>query len=262
MNLKKTSVKEREAEYLPLLAVKWLITLSVLLGVILLVSNLAALKIWQIKFPFPVELWSLKKWRWIDVPVDAGIWLFPISYVVGDLLVYIFGERIADQVALCSAGFTALSVVIFWLLDFLPDFPGADNAAFLVVRAGTGRIFMASVVGFIASQIINNRCFVVMRRSSSDLDPGLIFESESDGYRRWSFRSSVVAHLVDAATFEVFAFVGKLSPCDFLSQVAFAFVAGIIIERLMLSLSERLAEKSKSVLRFTDGHEIDKSSFR
>lgn len=122
-----------ELEKMSLPVVKMLIFLSVAMGVTLFASNLAALKIWN----------------FFGIPVDAGILLFPVSYIVGDLLVAFYGEKIANHVAIDTAIFAVIAAALLWVARvLLPDYPGADNTAFLTIQSATGRIFLASVAGF------------------------------------------------------------------------------------------------------------------
>lgn len=218
-----------------LTAVKILLLLSMLEAIVLFVANLAALKIWSLNIPYPAEFWPIKAWQWYKIPVDAGIWLFPISYMVGDLIVHWFGEKIANYIAYVSALFASVVAGIFWLIVFLPDYAGADNSAFVIVQQSTGRVFLASVAGFLASQVVNNRCFELWRRLGG-------------GYQECAWKSSLIAHVVDTLIFEVMAFLGKLSLSEFWTQAIFAYAAGIAIERLTLFISKRLVRRLDKTL--------------
>ncbi len=208
-----------------------LIAMTATLSVVLIVSNLAALKIWTLA----------------SIPVDAGILLFPISYIVGDLLVNIYGLKVANLVAAWSALLAVMSTGVLWVAKtILPGYPGADNMAFMVVQATLGRIFLASVAGFLLSQILNNRVFVLMRLRSEQVD----------NFRRRAIISSAVARIADVAVFEILAFLGKLSLGEFLTQALFAYFAGVVIELAVSGLTTRLAEKLDRALNYSDGHDL------
>lgn len=185
-------------------SVKLLVFLSIIMGGTLFMSNLAALKIWN----------------FFGIPVDAGILLFPISYIVGDLLVEFYKQKVADYVATCAAIFAVIASGIMLVAKILPDYPDADNTAFSVVQSATGRIFLASVAGFIASQLLNNHVFMKIRKNMA-------------GYRLASLASSGVARIADIAIFETLAFFGKLSLTEFLIQASFAYLAGMILEAIL-----------------------------
>lgn len=229
-----------------------LIAMTAILSVVLIVSNIAALKIWQLKFPYPAQIWPIKRFDWLCLPVDAGILLFPISYAVGDLLMNIYGRKIADLVALWSAILSMTTAVILWIAKvILPDYPGADNSAFVVAQDAMGRIFLASVVGFLASQVLNNYVFAQMRAKEEPAN-----EELSANFRRRAIISSVIARIADVVIFETLAFFGKLPLMEFLRQMAFAYVAGVIIELVISRLTARIAKKLRIFLQYEDGKDL------
>lgn len=206
-----------------------LVILSIILSVSLIIANLSALKIWRIG----------------QVPVDGGILIFPVTYIVGDLLVEFFGRKVADFVAGLIALLGAMACGVMQLVNLLPDFPGADNSAFLIAQSAMGRIFLASMASFFVSQIVNNYVFELVQRKYAARKEILIR----------ALTSSVPAHLVDALIFETAAFFGKLSFEDFIMQVSFAYVAGLVLEAacspLTRSLALRLGGKPKDSIEGT-----------
>lgn len=198
-----------------------LVLMTALMSMTLIVANFAATKIWNLG----------------GIPVDAGILLFPVSYVLGDLLVELFGRKLADQVAWASCLIGALTVVIMWLAMVLPDYPGADNTAFSVVAEMTGRVFIASIVGFIASQLLNNYVFEKIRERQPSAE-----KTSGSGFFVRALGSSILAHIPDILLFEPIAFLGRLSFSEFVTQATFAYIASIIVEIiLLLFVTKRLA---------------------
>lgn len=223
-----------------------LVAMTAILSAVLVISNLAALKIWRVPILTITQLWPIKCHFLIDIPVDAGILLFPISYIVGDLLVNIYGLKIANLVAVWSALLAVLAVMIFWIAKtFLPDYPGADNTAFLTVQGAAGRIFLASVAGFLASQILNNHVFVLLRNG----------KMPTHDFKDRAIVSSLIARVLDVVIFEVLAFIGKLSLGEFVRQVVFAYVAGVLIELAVSRFTAFLAKKFDAYLQYNDGHD-------
>lgn len=210
---------------------KVLILLSVAMGITLLASNLAALKVWNL----------------FGIPVDAGIWLFPLGYIVGDLLVEIYGQKVANLVSLYC---TIFALIVAGVLGFarvaLPDFPGVDNSAFEIIQSATGRIFLASVAGFLVGQIVNNGVFANIRAR----------QKANTGFIKRALLSSVVAHIFDSLVFETLAFVGRVSFSDFLVQMVFAYVAGIVLEAILSPLTAVLARELRERLDYTNGKNL------
>lgn len=219
--------KQRGEITMPTEAMYLLILLAASEGVVLIASNLAALKIWD----------------GFGVPVDAGIFFFPLLYVTGDLLVYIFGRKVADLVAFMTATFALLAAAVMAFAGMFPDFPGADNSAFEIIQMATGRIFCASVAGFLASELVNNYVFDQLRR----LD-------RREKFYKWELLSSAAARLFDSLLFETLAFMGRLPFSEFMKQAVMAYVLGMLLEVVFsLIFVKRLALYLRDRLGFCDG---------
>lgn len=204
---------------MPEAASNLLILLTVIMAGTLIVANLLALKIWE----------------FCAIPVDGGIWLFPLSYIAGDVLCEIYGRPKADRVAYLCTGAGVATVLLLHAVNALPSHYAADNSAYEGLVAASGKVMLASFVSFLAGQLLNNFIFEKIRQR----------HDAPQAYGVRSLGSSVVAHLVDALLFETIAFYGRLPLADFLNQVIFAFWAGLLIETAMLPsniwLTNRLA---------------------
>lgn len=212
---------------------KILVLFSVALGVILLASNLAALKVWNL----------------FGIPVDAGIWLFPVAYIVGDLLVEIYGQKIANLVSVYCALFAVIvTAVLAFVKIVLADFPGVDNSAFEIIQSATGRIFLASIAGFLVGQIINNGVFAWIKSREKD---------QNSSFIKRALLSSAVAHIFDSLIFETLAFVGRVSFGDFLWQAGFAYLAGLILEAILSPLTGILAGRLRQKLKYSGGKRLN-----
>lgn len=233
LNFLRIGNKVDDPEPMSFPVLKLLLFLSVANGIILIASNLAALKIWN--------AWG--------IPVDAGIWLFPLSYVVGDLLVDIYGEKVSNLVAVfCSLFALIVAAVMYFAKVALPGFPGVDNSAFDIVQSATGRIFLASVAGFLISQLTNNRIFASMRRNDIQNE----VSDEGDFHRR-EIISSAIARILDSLVFETLAFWGRVSPSDFITQVLFAYGVGLALEFVLSLGVKHIAINLRWRLCYTDG---------
>ncbi len=220
--------KQADPEAMPFPVVRALILCSVALGITLLASNLAALKVWDL----------------FGIPVDAGIWLFPITYIVGDLLVEIYGQKVASLVSIyCTMFAVIVAAVLLFAKLALPNFPEVDNSAFEIIQDATGRIFLASVAGFLVGQIINNGVFTSIRKH----------QKANTGFLKRALLSSAIAHIFDSLVFETLAFVGRVSFGDFIMQIIFAYVAGIALEAILSPLTAMMARWLRKRLNYTNG---------
>ena len=236
-------MKQKRNQEMSFAVAQALILLATTLSISLIISNLLALKIWNLA----------------GIPVDAGILAFPISYVAGDLLVEIYGQKLADRIATFSAGFALILAALVNLAGLLPDFPGANNSGFTVLRLSLGRIFIASVVAFLLSQWCNNYFFDQIRHRWHRWHREITPTEAPTFWRTFAKRalvSSSLAHLVDSLVFECLAFYGKLPLQEFLVQAGFAYVAGFALEILFFPVTYALANSLRQRLAYSDGHHL------
>lgn len=193
-----------------------LIVMIALMSMAIIVANYAAAKIWD----------------FFGIPVDGGLLLFPITYILGDVLSEIYGKKTANIVAWSSGLVGLFAMITMMLANALPDYAGADNSAFATTASMTGRIFFASIMGFLAGQICNNFIFDKIRRRQQSKNAVSSEAARQFGWR--AFASSAVAHIPDILIFEPLAFFGRLTWQEFVTQSVFAYVVAVIAEVLLL----------------------------
>lgn len=237
---------------IPQKAARYLMGMGAAMCCMVVIANLAAIKLWNL----------------FGIPVDGGIVMFPVTYILGDLLVEIYGRRTANAVASCGFALGLLTCVFLWIVAALPNYPGADNSAFIAISGMASRIFLASIFSFWCSQRLNNFLFVKIRqaqtkneqiqtsRHQNQIQTSQPAPDQNPLNHFWfrALSSSFFAHLLDCVVFETAAFLGRLTLWEFLAQAGFAFIAGFALETILLPLTSYLAKKLKSLLRFEDGH--------
>ena len=187
------------------------------MSVVLLASNFMAAKIWDL----------------YGIPVDGGLLLFPLSYVFGDMLMEIYGKRVADYVAKIVVVLNVVAMVALGLVVYLPPFPGWDGQdAYATIFSFSVRITAGSLVGYLLSQLTNNWAFLKI------FDWQLAGKKPKSlkGFRLRAIGSSLVGRLVDNLIFETIAFYGILPLNDFLKQAAGAYLEGLIVETTIVIL--------------------------
>ena len=180
-----------------------------------IVANLAAVKI--VKFPL------------LNVPVDCGIYVFPIGYVLTDLLQDKYGRREANYVTRLSLLFSVATMIVLAIMTLIPPYPGwENNEAFKSIYGMTARVTIASAIAYL-SRFINNEIFAEMRMRRKS-------------FFRSSMISTLVAQIVDTAIFETVAFFGVLPLADFIKQAGFAFIAAIALEAIATIIATFIRE--------------------
>ena len=106
----------------------------------LIVSNILAFKIISIG-PFTAT---------------AALFIFPISYIINDLITEVWGYKKARFLIWSGFSMNFLSILFFQLAIYTPHAPFWEhNEAFGTVLGNTPRIAIASLSGFLAGSLIN-----------------------------------------------------------------------------------------------------------
>lgn len=186
---------------------------------VLIVSNIAAVKLWD----------------FFGIPVDGGIIIFPLSYVINNLTSELYGRKMANRIVIIGLTMNILAVLVFLLVGILPSYSGWDGqASYDAILGFTPRIVIASVLSYLVSGLINNFVFEKIRKKLGEKKMFIRF-----------LGSSVVARIFDSLIFETIAFFGVLSVPEFLVQAGFAYIAGVVVELLLFPVSRIVAKRLK-----------------
>lgn len=181
-----------------------LILFSAFSASVLLIANLSAGKLWN----------------FFGLPVDGGIVIFPLSYIISDLVMEFFGKKTSKFIIYASFTINIIASLTFLIVSILPVFPGWEGQqSFEYVFNSAHRIIIASLIAFLISSIINVYVFEKIKQKLTN---------KSILYR--TLGSSFVARFFDIIIFETIAFLGILPFTDFFQQIIFAYFAGIILE--------------------------------
>ena len=190
---------------------KVLIFLATLSAGVLVISNIVAAKLWNLA----------------GISVDGGLLIFPLSYVLGDLMVELYGKKIANYVIYVGLCLNIVAVVVFGLVGLLPAYAGwSGQAAYEEILGFVPRIVAGSLVAYLLSGVLNNWVFEKIRQKTGEKKLWLRF-----------LGSSAVAKLVDSLIFEIVAFLGVLSFGEFLAQATFAYLVGLVLETVLVPVS-------------------------
>lgn len=186
---------------------------------LLLVSNVAATKTITVVEGLPLVG---------GLYTDGGALLFPLTYLLGDVLAEVYGLRAARRAIWVGFGLAALAALTFWAVGAAPPGPGyANQDAFLAVLGFVPRIVAASLVGYLAGQLLNAYLLVRIKRRTG-------------GGRLWArlVGSSLVGQLADTVLFCLIAFVGVFpSWGSLLSYTAAGYLYKVAVEVLLLPLT-------------------------
>ena len=153
---------------------------------------------------------------------DAGTITFPIAYMLSDVLAEIWGYRTAKKVIFLTFVCNILLVVFTSIGIILPypDYMEEVQNAYATIYTYVPRIVIASLISFLAGDIMNAKILVAMRDRSRN------------GRNLWmrTIGSSAVGYLIDTVLFVLIAFTGTAPASDLLSMIAVQYVAKLGLE--------------------------------
>jgi uncharacterized integral membrane protein (TIGR00697 family) len=134
------------------------------------------------------------------VTLTAGIVIFPISYVLGDVLTEVWGYAAARRVIWLGFACNALMVAAVWLGGELPAAPfWKGQAAYQEILGHAPRILLASFVAYLVGEFAN--AFVLAK-----------LKIATEGRWLWvrTIGSTVVGQGFDSVVFVTLAFAGAV----------------------------------------------------
>ena len=173
----------------------WLLILAALFSVALVVSNLIAGKLWAAPF---------------GIVLPAAVWLFPIVYLIGDVVPEVYGLSVARRVIWLGFGLNAFAILFFFICLRLPSAGfWTGQSSFEFVLGFAPRLLIASFVGYLVGTNVNAWVLVTVKRLTKS---------------RWlwtrTISSTICGEAVDSALFISIAFVGVV-PSDQLRSMIF-----------------------------------------
>lgn len=176
----------------------------------LLIANVAATKLFEIG----------------GLIFDGGAVLFPLTYVLGDLIAEVYGFHKARRVIVIGFVLSAIASLTFFVVQLLPPAPGYENQeAFEAILGFVPRIVAASLIAYLVGQLLN--AFI------------LVWFKKRWGPRHLWVRllgSSVVGEAADTLIFCTIAFYGVLTGMDFVNYLVVGYLYKMAVEILFLPL--------------------------
>lgn len=167
---------------------------------------------------------------------DGGAILFPLTYVLGDVLSEVFGFKAARKVILLGFVVSILASLTFYLVQIAP--PAADyenQEAFEAVLGFVPRIVLASVCGYLVGQLVNAWVLVKIK--------------EKYGEKNLWVRllgSTVAGEAVDTFVFCLVAWLGIMPMNVIWNLMIVGFIYKVAMEALLLPITYRVVAYVKN----------------
>ena len=163
---------------------------------------------------------------------DGGFIVFPLTYVIGDVLAEVYGFRAARRAIMLGFAMNILAALAFWATVYLPaaDFyPNQEHFA-NVVGAYT-ELIVAGLAGFIVGQTINAWTVVKIKERTKEkhLWARLVGSTFAGQLGDTLVFCSIAAHAIGINTFR-----------DFATYTAQGWLYKTAVEVVMLPITYRL----------------------
>jgi len=159
--------------------------------------------------------------------LTAGIVIFPISYVLGDVLTEVWGYAATRRVIWLGFACNALMVLAIWLGGELPPAPfWRGQGAYEEILGHTPRILAASFVAYLVGEFAN--AFVLAK-----------LKIATQGRWLWTrtIGSTVVGQALDSVVFVTLAFAGVVPTGALVGIVAAQWLVKVVYEALATPLT-------------------------
>lgn len=163
---------------------------------------------------------------------DGGFFLFPLAYILGDVISEVYGFRVARKAIITTFALSVFASLCFWVVIALPGFNdeyGVSKQTALEGALGpVPQIVLASLLGFVAGQTINSWILVRMKARTGEKF-------------LWArlMGSSGAGEFVDTLIFCSIAasVIGITDAAGFINYVLVGFVYKTLIEFLFVPLT-------------------------
>ncbi|KGF05844.1 queuosine precursor transporter [Arcanobacterium sp. S3PF19] len=170
---------------------------------------------------------------------DGGAILFPLTYIIGDVLSEVYGFAKARRAIVLGFIIALLASIVFWLIILAPAHESyTDQAAFEAVLGVVPRFVAASLLGYLCGQILNSWVLVKIKARFGE-------------NRLWVrlIGSTVAGEFVDSVIFCVVAWIGVSTAATIANLTVVGFLYKVGVEVVLLPLTY-------AVIRWVKAHEI------
>jgi uncharacterized integral membrane protein (TIGR00697 family) len=162
--------------------------------------------------------------------LPAGVIIFPISYIFGDVLTEVYGYRQARRVIWLGFFCNLIAVVAIWVGQVLPPASFWDGqAAYERILGYTPRLLVASFLAYLVGEFANSFVLAKMKIATNG---------------RWlwtrTIGSTLVGQGLDSLVFITLAFVGTIPLAALASAIVTQWLAKSVYEAAATPLTYRV----------------------
>lgn len=170
------------------------------------------------------------------VETDAGTLIFPLTFLLSDLITEVYGYKYARQAIWTGFLFNFVFILYGQLIIHLPSpsYAMATNSNFDMLFGFNGRIIFASTISYLCAEPLNSYLMAKLKLKTAGKYMSLRFVA-----------STVIASFFDSFIFGSLAFAGTMLFTDLMKFNATMWIIKVVIEVCGLVFSVKLANKLK-----------------
>jgi uncharacterized integral membrane protein (TIGR00697 family) len=194
---------------------------------------------------------AVKVFDFFGLSLPAAVVLFPLAYIVGDVLTEVYGYSRARQAIWIGFGCNLIAVVAIWIAGLLPPaafwnagiYSGPEEAdqAYRAILGFAPRLLAASFAAYLVGEFLNS--FVLAR-----------LKVATHGRYLWTrtIGSTLIGQAADSAIFITLAFTGVL-PAAVLLQ---AILSQWLVKTAYEAIATPLTYRAVNLLKRSEGVDV------
>ena len=103
-----------------------------------------------------------------DIILPCGVVIFPLVYIVGDVLTEIYGFTLAKRTIYLGFIINLIAVIAYQIAIFLPGTDLATSNAFSIILGSTPRILIASLISYLVGSYVNAYFMKILKERYTD----------------------------------------------------------------------------------------------
>ncbi len=176
------------------------------------------------------NLGAMKLVAFGPIIADGGAILFPLAYIIGDVMTEVYGYKHTRRAIWVSFTWLLLMIAVLSLVQLMPAVDGAPNVTeFDTVFGFVPRIVAASLLAYLVGEFINS--FVLAK-----------MKVRAQGKRMWQrlVASTLLGEAVDTTIFCMVAFYGLITGAQMINYILVGIIFKVTVETLMLPVTYRV----------------------
>ncbi|MBA3660224.1 MAG: queuosine precursor transporter [Gammaproteobacteria bacterium] len=176
--------------------------------------------------------------RILSIDTDAGTLIFPLTFLLSDLITEVYGYQQARLAIWCGFLFNIIFIIYGQIVIHLPspDYAVINNSKFDEMMSMNIRIIIASTISYLCAEPLNSIIMAKLKIRYAGHKLAMRF-----------ITSTVIASAVDSIIFGTIAFAGIISHENLFRLIVGMWYLKVLIEIAGLPISLYLVRKLKKV---------------